>query len=103
MPRWSKIVLFVALGFIGKIAITEATKITNVYYVDKCFESHPNATQEQKTECYSAARKEPLYQVLSVLNFQPEFFKNTKGRCDEKTINESKDYFECGWWNKITI
>lgn len=103
MPKWAKVVLLVALGFAAKIAVAEATRIVGVHYVDECFRSQPNAAEEQKTACYSAARKEPLYKALTVLNFQPEFFKNTQGRCDEKTINKSNDYFECGWWNKITI
>lgn len=103
MPKCAKVVLLVALGFVAKIAVEEVTRIAGVHYVDECFRSQPNATEEQKTACYSAARKEPLYKALSVLNFQPEFFKNTRGRCGEKKIKESNDYFECGWWNKITI
>lgn len=103
MLKWPKVVLLVMLGFVAKIAVAEVTRITSVYHVDECFRSHPTATKEQETECYGAAHKQPLYKVLSILNFQPEFFKNIGRRCDKKTIQESRDYFECGWWNKITI
>lgn len=98
------VVVFVFLsGYLAKALVAEAERDISTHYVDSCFRSYKTPTPEQEAICYGSARNHLSYQIVSALNFQPNFWKNTPGRCIGTKGTEPYKYFECKWWNEIAL
>ena len=98
------LVIFVFLcGYFAKALVAEAERGIAIHYVDSCFRSYKTPTPEQETICYGSAKNYFPYQIISSLNFQPNFWKNLPGRCVGTKGTEPYKYFECKWWNEIAL
>lgn len=98
------VVIFVFLcGYSAKALVAEAERDLAIHYADSCFRPYKAPTPEQETLCYGSAKKHLSYKVVSALNFQPSFWKNTPGRCVGTKGTEPYKYFECRWWNEIAL
>jgi hypothetical protein len=103
MKRIALLIAVLAFGFVLKVGIAEAERLTAFRYIEQCFQENKPTTDEGKTECYGAARKHALYRFIAILNAQPALWKNTKGRCVGTEGTQTETYFECSWWNRFAV
>ena len=74
--------IFAIVGWFLKIGVIEIERFNSVSLVDACFDNLNNEpTFEEENYCYGAANRNNWYNVISAINFQPMFWKNTQGRC----------------------
>lgn len=102
MKRTLLFVALVATGFLLKFCLVEAERYVHVSLVDRCLAQYQTPTREQETACYLSPREHAGYRVIAFLSFQPQLWKNLKGRCVEAKDN-ADEYFECGWWNHVAL
>lgn len=95
--------LVFSCGFLTKALVVEAEKKLTTYYMDTCLGARDNPTSDEESKCYGASKNKPLYRIVTTLNFQPSFWKNTNGRCVETKGRKPYEYFECKWWNEIAL
>ena len=88
-------VVIVALGFVIKLGLVEADRLVSMHFVETCFDRTKPTTLAGETACYAAPRKQISYLILSALNTQPNFFKNSTGRCVGSQGTRADAYFEC--------
>lgn len=106
MRKSLSILFFLALflaGYAAKTVISEVEFNLSIFYVDKCLDQLNKPSIEQKTACYGSAKEHLPYQIISALNFQPSFWKNTQERCVGTKGTKLYEYFECGWWNEFEL
>lgn len=96
------VVLLVFVGFAIKLSLVEAERYVHVRLVDACLAQYSNVSREQENACYGAPDRSFAYRLIAALSFQPEFWKNTSGRC-VGVENKQEDYFGCGWWNRRAL
>ncbi len=98
-----KIFLFLVIflfGFFTKATVTELKKFHQIKLMDSCIADLEDP-DEPKGNCYVISESTRLGVILSILDFQPQFYKNLDGRCEQKEIEARGDYFQCHWWNKL--
>ena len=93
----------VALGFVTKLGFVEAERMVSMHFVESCFDQTKPSTLQGESACYGAPREQTIYRILSALNAQPSFWKNTTGRCVGTQGTRADAYFECRWWNRLAI
>jgi hypothetical protein len=91
------------LGFAAKLALVELDLGLSTRYVNECLVQRLPATKAAELECYRAPHEHTAYRVISALNGQPAFWKNTPGRCVGTEGSKLDAYYECGWWNRFAI
>ena len=93
----------VLIGFLVKMTLAEAEQYLSTRYVDECMSQYHQPSQDQKIACYSAPQGKTTYTIIAAMNFQPEFWKNTPGRCVNVQKDKQEQYFQCGWWNRFAL
>ena len=93
----------ILIGVLLKMAVADAERYLSTRYVDECMAQYHEPSQEQKIACFSAPQHVTSYTIVAALNFQPEFWKNTAGRCVGVQTEKQEQYFQCGWWNRFAL
>ena len=97
------IVGFVAVGFLLKLSLVEGERYLSASLVDKCLAQYNGTmSREQEHACFASPRANAGYRFISMLNVQPQLWKNLAGRCVEAK-DEADQYFECRWWNRVAL
>lgn len=97
------IALLIAAGFAVKASLDEAERYVHVRIVDTCFAKYSAPlSKAQELACYESPRQSSAYRVLAALAFQPQLWKNTGGRCVDSQ-DQQREYFDCGWWNRVAL
>lgn len=102
MRRLLSVVLLILLGFGIKLSLVEAERYLAVRLVDECLAQYGAPSRAEENACYGSPGRSATYRLVAALSFQPQFWKNTGGRCLGVT-GKYEDYFDCGWWNRRAL